>query len=126
MNIRSIAASPFTFNHGYNQMNYLYLSHRSESNTQRQAATAKIDEVLLSKQEDPMVLKQKEELLRAFASQLSKVLKRREQSSKMKLKFLLKTIYGCTAIEIKQYCAMFGIHEQTAIKDVPPLFWAGR
>ena len=72
-----------------------------------------------------MVLKQKEELLRAFAGQLSKSLKRFESSRKMRLKFILKTIYGCTAIEVKQYCAMFGIHEQTSVKDVPPLFWAG-
>ena len=72
-----------------------------------------------------MVLTQKEELLRAFAGQLSKTLKRFESSRKMHLKFALKPIYGCTTIEIKQYCAMFGIHEQLSLKDVPPLFWAG-
>eukprot|EP01083_Nonionella_stella_P228841 810657_1 len=100
---------------------YIYKSYRNVSVTQQ---SSNIDEVLLSKQEDPLVLKQKEELLRAFASQLSKSLKRFETSRKMHLKNLLKTIYGCTTIEIKQYCAMFGIHEQTSVKDVPPLFWA--
>lgn len=104
-------------NHNLNQL--IYNSYRN------QTSSSKIDQVLLSKQEDPMVLKQKEELLRAFAAQLSKSLKRFETSRKMRLKFLLKTIYGCTTIEIKQYCAMFGIHEQTSVKDVPPLFWAG-
>jgi len=103
------------------------LSFRVQSSSTAETASnrsSNIDQVLLSKQEDPMVLKQKEELLRAFASQLSKSLKRFETSRKMRLKFLLKTIYGCTTIEIKQYCSMFGIHEQTSVKDVPPLFWA--
>ena len=130
--IRSISTLSFQnqFNFGHNgyhlnnaynlNNNYIFNSHRNET------SRAKIDEVLLSKQEDPMVLKQKEELLRAFAAQLSKSLKRFESSKKMRLKFLLKTIYGCTTIEIKQYCAMFGIHEQTSVKDVPPLFWAGK
>ena len=113
--------SNFAHNHNwiYSNNELMYNSYRN------QTSSSKIDEVLLSKQEDPMVLKQKEELLRAFAAQLSKSLKRFETLRKMRLKFLLKTIYGCTTIEIKQYCAMFGIHEQTSVKDVPPLFWAG-
>ena len=85
---------------------YIYNSYRKQSTEQTRS---NIDEVLLSKQEDPMVLKQKEELLRAFASQLSKSLKRFETSRKLKLKFLLKTIYGCTVIEIKQYCTKWWI-----------------
>ena len=114
-----------TNNHSLHYNAYNFHSFRSQSTAENATSRSTIDQVLLSKQEDPMVLKQKEELLRAFASQLSKSLKRFETSRKMRLKFLLKTIYGCTVIEVKQYCAMFGIHEQTSVKDVPPLFWAG-
>eukprot|EP01083_Nonionella_stella_P072127 194259_1 len=124
--IRTISAFSNRTHHNWNHIGstmYLHHSYRKES-TASQTTKSTIDEVLLSKQEDPMVLKQKEELQRAFAAQLSKSLKRFETSPKMKLKYLLKTIYGCTTIEIKQYCAMFGIHEQTPVKDVPPLFWA--
>eukprot|EP00484_Ammonia_sp_Unknown_P020093 CAMPEP_0197033626 /NCGR_PEP_ID=MMETSP1384-20130603/11990_1 /TAXON_ID=29189 /ORGANISM="Ammonia sp." /LENGTH=221 /DNA_ID=CAMNT_0042463465 /DNA_START=164 /DNA_END=828 /DNA_ORIENTATION=- len=97
---------------------------QSGSTNQEQRRRVTIDEALLAKQEDPMVLKQKEELLRAFAAQLRRYLKRWNNSHRTKLKYLMKNIYGCTAIEIKQYCAMFGIHEQTPVKLVPPLFWA--
>ena len=126
--ILSNSISPITAhtnNHSLHYNAYNFHSFRSQSTAENATSRSTIDQVLLSKQEDPMVLKQKEELLRAFASQLSKSLKRFETSRKMRLKFLLKTIYGCTVIEVKQYCAMFGIHEQTSVKDVPPLFWAG-
>ena len=109
----------------YNPYQYIPKRFQSESSSTLPLSTSNIDEVLLSKQEDPMVLKQKEELLRAFATQLSRNLKKYQNSRRMKLKYLLKKIYGCSTIEIKQYCAMFGIHEQTPTRDVPPLFWAG-
>ena len=84
---------------------------------------ANIDEELLKRHEDPVVIKQKQELLRAFATQLKTLLLEHQNDSKKQLKRLLRNIYGCAALEVKQYCALFGIHEQTRITEVPPLFW---
>jgi ribosomal protein S13 len=86
-----------------------------------------IDEDLLSRQEDPTVTRQKQELLRAFTAQLKKLLEKsntEQHASHTHLKFFLKRIYGCSAYEIKTWCALFGLHEQTTLDKVPNLFWA--
>ena len=102
------------------QPQYYQLSLRKAQTT----SSSKIDELLLAKQEDPTVVKQKEELLRAFATQLQTKLRELQHDPRIKLKYLLKKVYGCTSIEIKTYCSLFGIHEQTPLPDVPPLFYA--
>ena len=88
-------------------------------------ASGNIDEELLQRHEDPIVTKQKHEFLRAFAIQLKTLLLEHQNSPKKQLKRLLRDIFGCSSVEVKQYCALMGIYEYTRINEVPPLFWAG-
>jgi len=56
-------------------------------------STGGIDEDLLSRQEDPQVIKQKQELLRAFATQLRNHLQK-SGNKPLKLKYFLKRGYA--------------------------------
>ncbi|ETO30982.1 hypothetical protein RFI_06139 [Reticulomyxa filosa] len=97
----------------------------SELKQYKKASQKNIDDVLLERAEDAAVMKQKQDMLRTFASQLKRQLKQAmDKNPEMRLKYVLKKIYGVSVHEIKQYCALFGINEQVRVVDVPLLFWS--